>query len=324
LPRFRRFLALGLLAVLSTSGTLAVGAGEWRLDRETSAQWRALDDEAKRLLQEGRMDLAERYMRRALDAAMRLPGEDPRKAAALNNLGYVLAKRGAFEAAAEAYENSLAMREAVLGPADPATAQVAADLGQVRLTQGDHDAAAHLLARAFTARERLYGPEHPLTKRTHAGLVRALLLSGQTDKATEAITSMTEEHPAELAAVLFALAEAEHRAGRPEASEAAMERAQALLEGLPNREPVSVLPHLNARARLAYEMGDIARAEVLTAQAESLLEGLAGTAPDSEEAVTTLLNRATVLLALGRIEEAQAYVQRTAQLESQPERSLER
>lgn len=75
-------------------------------------------------------------MRGALAAALRLDPEDPRRATALNNVGFVLHARGELAEAAIFYRQALALRERWLGPGDPAVAQSLVNLAELQRERG--------------------------------------------------------------------------------------------------------------------------------------------------------------------------------------------
>ena len=112
-------------------------------------------------VEEGRLEEAERAFREALNLAGEGAAGELRRATTLNNLGYVLHRRGRLAEAEELYAQALALRQTRLGPEHPEVAQSLANLAEVKRARGRVEDAERLYRRALAIREKALGPEHP-------------------------------------------------------------------------------------------------------------------------------------------------------------------
>ncbi len=161
-------------------------------------------------------------------------------AALLNNLGQVYRRAGAFEQARERLEQSVAIRETLLGSQSPMHPQLATGLsGLAGLYQemGEFDRAEPLHRRLLAAYEASLGPSHPTvaTVLTNLAMIRALR-----DDPTEAEAlflravrireSALGPRHTDVASTLEKLAVFYQIAGRPAEAVRALERSMDILE----------------------------------------------------------------------------------------------
>ena len=92
--------------------------------------------------------------------------DDPRRATSVNNLAYILHAQGRYLAAEPHYRESLAMREAALGPDHPDVAQSCNNLAELYRVLGRYGEAEPLHLRALEIREAAFGAKHPEVAQT--------------------------------------------------------------------------------------------------------------------------------------------------------------
>lgn len=109
----------------------------------------------------GQLDDAERILTEALSIRLRLYEQHPDLATSLYNLASTKSERGATEEARELYQQSLDMREAVLGPDSPEVVETLTGLAGELYTQSDLDGTERLLRRAIEIGKRV--PDADLT-----------------------------------------------------------------------------------------------------------------------------------------------------------------
>jgi len=191
-------------------------------------------------------------------AAAAEDGTDPesrlRRAAALNNLGYVLHRLGRLEEAEKAYREALGLRHAVTGDEDAGIAQILQNLAEVLRSRGEPEQARELHRQALELRRRLLGEEHPDTARSLVALAALDAERGDHAKARERLLealailekALGPDHP-EAIATLSDLAAVAAAAGDGEEAERryreALERA-GRAEDLPAERRAALLVHL--------------------------------------------------------------------------------
>ncbi|MDX6748834.1 tetratricopeptide repeat protein [Geminicoccaceae bacterium 1502E] len=272
-------LALAAAVVAAVAGRPAMGGDG------PAVRWAVLTEEGRSALASGELARAELAMRKALDAAQVLAPEDPRRAVALNNVGFVLHARHELHEAAIFYGQALELRERWLGPDDAAVAQSLVNMAELRREQGRAAEAEGLYVRALAIRR-----DSPLDRAPLAAVLRGLAaVRGEQGRVEEAqanyraALALADElgklHPEilaarrELAALLAADGRREEavellRAGRADAGEA--ERMPLLLD----------------EAALLFAGGRSGDAQALAEQAMTLLDN---TFPPEPAATATTL-----------------------------------
>jgi len=126
------------------------------------------------------------YCRNSLAIRKKVLGEEhPDTAESLNNLGFLLATQGDYEAAEEYYLSSLAIREKVLGEEHPDTAESLNNLGALFVRRGDFNEARQYHERALAIWKKVRGEEHLDTARSLNNLGHLLQSQGEYERARE-------------------------------------------------------------------------------------------------------------------------------------------
>lgn len=245
--------AFPVLALFLALAAAAPASGQ--PEDSPEAGWRALLEEGAAAVRAGDLARARELFERAAAAE---GADDPqahlRRAAALNNLGYVLHRLGRLEEAEAAYREALELRRAVTGEDDPGIARILQNLAEVARSRGQTERAEELHRRALELHRRLLGGEHPDTARTLVGL--AALEAEHGDHAAarghllQALANLEKslgpDHP-EVVATLSDLAAVAAAAGDLEEAERryreALERAEKAGD-LPPERRAALLVHL--------------------------------------------------------------------------------
>ena len=151
-------IAVGLLVALLVGASASGGAH--------ADQWYEVSKAGLRAADEGRFDDAEALFREALQLSEEYSDGDPRQATSVNNLAYILHAQGRYLAAEPHYRESLAMREAALGPDHPDVAQSCNNLAELYRVLGRYPDAEPLHQRALEIREAAFGAKHPEVAQT--------------------------------------------------------------------------------------------------------------------------------------------------------------
>ncbi|HEY0737779.1 MAG TPA: FxSxx-COOH system tetratricopeptide repeat protein [Herpetosiphonaceae bacterium] len=112
-----------------------------------------------------------------------LPRADARAARLCNALGEHVWLLGAYAEAWQYHEQSLVIRERVLGQEHPATAWSLYNLGRVRWMQGNYAAAQGYYEQAFAIQAQMLGQEHPETAWSLNSMGIAFMEQGEYGKA---------------------------------------------------------------------------------------------------------------------------------------------
>lgn len=259
--------------------------------------------------QVGRLEVAERHFRRAIDG---LAGRDEQEELwleALGWLGIALRERGELEAAMEPHLTVVERREALFGRDDERTLNAIGQLGLLRKVAGELSSAEALLTEAACGLERL-----PDADRRHVGVAianRGLLLLefGRCDEALFAVERASvalheafgPDHPQSCAAD-NTLAMIERRLGRPAAAGRRFrELAPRQERSMGVEHPWCVSLRINLAASLR-EASDLEGAERELARAEALVEHVVD--PIDVIAIMSRLERARLDRDAGRGEAA--------------------
>jgi tetratricopeptide (TPR) repeat protein len=112
----------------------------------------------------GRPDIAERYLRLALELFRASEGKHGLKAAhAMHSMAELFRSTGEFAEADALYREALAILERESPDDGPAIAQLLSDLGLLCRDAGHHGSALPFYRRALDLKERIHGPSHPAT-----------------------------------------------------------------------------------------------------------------------------------------------------------------
>ena len=113
------------------------------------------------MIEEGRFDEAEQKFRKVLEAFRRQRGlEHPRTLLAMQNLGYLLTKRGDFKRAAQVLEEAVELHRRTLGDDHQQTLQAQSNLIWTLLSIGDNAGCARLARNSYDLARRRFGHEN--------------------------------------------------------------------------------------------------------------------------------------------------------------------
>ena len=251
------------------------------------------------------------HARIVADHALRTDAGLEEAASALNQSGFYLEARAAYDEAEPLYRRALAIGEKTLGPGHPNVATSLNNLGGLLEATGRYDEAEPLYRRALAIDEKILGPEHPDTAIDYGNLAGILETTGRYDEAEPlhrralAIHEKTlgPEHP-NVATRLNNLAGLLRATGRYDEAEPLYRRALAIGEKILGPEHPKVATWLNNLAGLLYATGRYDEAEPLHRRALAIDEKTLGPEhPDTAIGYGTL---AGLLRATGRYDEAEA------------------
>jgi tetratricopeptide (TPR) repeat protein len=221
-------------------------------------------------------------------AIARAGGDRIRRAELLNALANVEAERGAYEAARQGYEQSLAIVEGSLGADHPRAAAVLGNLGTVLAALGRHEQAVAAYERALRIAEARQGPEHPALAMTLSNLAEPLAAEGRFGEAVGHLRrglAIVERglgtDDLRTAALLSNLGTVHLAEGRPRDALPFFLRALEIKERRAGREHPSMVSTLHEAGLAHVRLGDADRARVLLERALDLaLRTLGPDAPD--------------------------------------------
>jgi tetratricopeptide (TPR) repeat protein len=252
----------------------------------------------------GLYELAERYLRRALDVRRAaLPADSPDIGSSARDLADLLRDRGRLDDAEKLYREALALQQNDLSADDPQMAATQSGLAQVLLAKSDYPAAEALCRAALAVQTRRLGAEHLDTAETRRRLAAVLFATGDSVAAEpllrEALAVQRKllgaEHPA-VAETANVLAAVRYMRGDLSTAESLYREALATRRALLGEHP-AVAETLNDLAVLQRAREQYEEAEALGREALALRRKLLGAAhPDVAE---SLNNLGLVLLARG-------------------------
>jgi eukaryotic-like serine/threonine-protein kinase len=190
-------------------------------------------------------------------------------AAGLDQLGRLRVDQRRLEEAGALFQEALAIRRRLNGPAHPDIAQTLGNLSELRLLQRDMDAAEQLAVQALVMTRRLHGGEHPAVAAAQTALGRVHLFRGDYSTAAEHLTE-------------------------------AVELQRRLLPG-PHRDLASSLNHLG---QVRHNQGRLDEARDLYGEAHRILQHVLG--PDHPQTADTYNNLGVLLYSQGNLEDAAA------------------
>ena len=243
------------------------------------------------LLEQGRMEEAERMLREALTlAAGRQRSKDRKKLEELqvsegvvrNNLALVLRRRGELEEAGELYEEALESNREYLGDDHPYTATYRNNLAEVLRAQGRCEEALGIYKEALELEQKLLGDDHvnlAVILNNQAGCLKDLKRWAEAEalyvSALEIYQrSFGEEHLE--ATTLNNLAEVYYRQGDLDRGEERYLEALELHRKLHKEGQPDILPILGNLATLLVQKGDLDKAEGFYREALAIEETLGG------------------------------------------------
>jgi serine/threonine-protein kinase len=251
-----------------------------------------------------------------VEAAAELAGDDLSRAHALNSLGAVLRSLGKFKEARERFEQSLALRQKVLGPEHIEAANSLGNLAVILTDLGQPEEALRLHERVLALRGKVLGEEHPLI--ASALNNRALTLESlgryrDAQLSYERSLAITEkalgpEH-IELSSALSNLGNVLDEQGHYEQSLRIHERVLAIREKTWGPENPDVAVTLSNMGVVLERMGRYEESRRLQERALPIIEKALG--PEHLSVATVFNNLGSVSLAQGRLEEARKHYERS-------------
>jgi len=264
-------------------------------------------------LSQGKADLAETHLRRALDTRVNLFGIGHHDTAiSQHNFGQVLAANGNAAEAEKFYRASLETLQKLLGKEHVEISDVSVHLAYVLGLQGKHPEAVEKLREAVAMRLDLLGDEHTETAQALSALGSVLVVTGDTDAAEplqrQALAIMRksqgDEHP-DTAFVLINLFSAIQHKDPAEAEQLALEALRIRRRLLGDRHP-DVAWTLYNLSYLKISNGNPVEAERLTRE----ILTLRGAVLTDENALvsSTLLILGRSLMEQNRLSEAESAI----------------
>ena len=225
-----------------------------------------------------------------------LGGEHPDTLTIVNNLAFLLFRKGDYAGAQPLYKQALRASERVLGAEHPDTLGSVNNLALLLQSQGDYAGAQTLYERAIEARERVLGSEHPDTLQSVNNLATLLLSQGVYSAAQPLLERALEarervlgaDHPSTLVSVNN-LASLLHHKGDYAGAQPLLEQALEARRRVLGAEHPDTLTSVNNLAGLLESKGDYAGAQPLYERALKASERVLGAEhPDTLGSVNNL------------------------------------
>jgi len=196
--------------------------------------------------------------------------DGPLGAEVLTHRGIILAQLGRIDAAVEAEEKSIAIRERVLGRDHPVVAGSLNNLANAYSHLRQPERAREMLERALDIEVSAYGPDHPEVALALSNLGNLASDTGDLERAEELLSRSLHireavsgpNHPA-VAHALTNLGLVLHQRGERSAAREYYERALAILEAKHGPEHLDVAVILNNLANVRGEQGELDEADAL-------------------------------------------------------------
>ncbi|KAG7671943.1 hypothetical protein Ndes2526B_g07120 [Nannochloris sp. 'desiccata'] len=151
---------------------------------EGTGQWRVFTDMARDLARQGRQEDAERYLKRALEAAKRGFGEtDPHVASACQNLAECYRIQKKYDLAGPLYDQALAILGDNYGPRDIRVAFALHNVAGYYFGQKNWDKASQYYEQALQVKIASVGPGHTETSNTQFHLAEVRWAQGKRKEA---------------------------------------------------------------------------------------------------------------------------------------------
>lgn len=231
-----------------------------------TAQWRIFTDIARDLAREGKQDEAERYLKRALEAAkLGFGPTDPHVASACQNLAEMYRLRKKYDLAGPLYDQALAILGDTYGPKDIRVAFALHNVAGYYFSQRDWHKAAQYYEQALQVKLASVGPGHAETSNTMFHLAEVRWAQGRRrealDLAAKSLDAMEQQRASDAACSRrrTRLADMLMEEGRYAEAEPLLRKvlAEAELEGV-RRTPAS-----ETLARTLKELGKFQEAQEL-------------------------------------------------------------
>ena len=213
----------------------------------------------------------------------------------LYQLASIYQKLRQLDRADTLFANSLQLRMRLYGEDSPQVAECLVATGLLRLDQARLEEAEQLVRRGRELALRSLPPRHPQVIAASLALGHALRERGAHEEAIAILTaalalqSAPESAPADTAAALLELADANYSAGRYEPAEQLYQQLLALQKQQLGETHPSIAGVLNSLAAIQQDLGYYAEAEKILRQALQIIEKYYGTgSPHAAEQLTSL------------------------------------
>jgi tetratricopeptide (TPR) repeat protein len=151
---------------------------------EGTAQWRVFTDMARDLARQGQQEDAERYLKRALEAAKKGFGDtDPHVASACQNLAECYRIQKKYDLAGPLYDQALAILGESYGPRDIRVAFALHNVAGYYFAQKNWDKASQYYEQALQVKIASVGPGHTETSNTQFHLAEVRWAQGKRKEA---------------------------------------------------------------------------------------------------------------------------------------------
>ncbi|MBV8166093.1 MAG: CHAT domain-containing protein [Alphaproteobacteria bacterium] len=233
--------------------------------------------------------------------------EDPPEGQQLYNKGRIAEAEGRFADAEAAFKQSIAVREAALGPVSIKVSQSVLMLGIVYKDQGRLPEAETAFKRALAIREKVFGPDHldTVTAIHNLGaLYRLMGRYGEAEPLLRRTLAIREKAapPERVAETLLALGQLQRDLGRYPEAEASLKRALAIREATtPGDREVGYV--LNNLAWVYRFQGRLPDAEAHFKRSLAVLQAALG--PDHPEVGGVMGNLGGLMRIRGRAAEGE-------------------
>ena len=221
-----------------------------------------------------------------------------------------------YDEARTLVEQSLELREKILGPEHPNVAHSLHNLANLYATKGDYERAEPLYQRALTIFEKAFGAEHPSVALSLNNLAVLYTRKGKYVKAEPAFQrtltirekALGTEH-LDVALTLNSLANLYNTQGNYIKAEPLYQRALTIAEKAMGADNIDVARALNNLAILYDTKGDYVKAEPLYQRALTVFEKLLGA--EHPYVASTLDNLASLNTTKGEYAKAESLLQRS-------------
>ena len=235
---------------------------------EGTAQWRVFTDMARDLARQGRQEDAERYLKRALEAAKKGFGEtDPHVASACQNLAECYRLQKKYDLAGPLYDQALAILGEAYGPRDIRVAFALHNVAGYYFAQRNWNKAAQYYEQALQVKIASVGPGHTETSNTQFHLAEVRWAQGKRTEAVQlakqSLDAMEQQQASDAACMRRRMRLADMLMEEGKFSE-----AEPLLKKVLTEAKMEGLGRVPASEKLARALKEIGKYE----EAESLLE----------------------------------------------------
>jgi len=258
----------------------------------------------------GRLDDALQHHQRAWEIELRDLGPlHPTPIGSRYNMASALTMKGDFDAARSVLLEALAGFERALGPRHASTGKVHDALAKLSLLQGKYEEALGWSRRAEEIDELAFGRDSIEAASTKEGRAQILEEMGRLDEARDVQSrvlaiyedKLGADHP-DVARALLTLGGVYTSLGDYAKAREHCQRSLDLLERVPGASPQALATHLSFHAQALRLSGMHAQALQSLERALELLRGVVEA--DHPDVSMLLANKARVLLAMGRCEDA--------------------